>query len=337
MADEITYLEAITAGLAGALRDDARVFCIGEDIGHFGGAFGVTKGLLDEFGPERIIDTPISEEAFVGAAMGAAWMGERPIVELQFADFVACPFDQIVTVVAKTHWRSGIALPMVIRMPGGAGVRGGPYHSQSPEGWFVGEAGLKVVCPGTVADAYGLLRSAIEDDDPVIFFEPKRIYNGPFDGDPAKPAVGWDQHPMGEVPLDYYQVPIGKAAIARAGSAVTIVTYGTMVHVCAAAAADLGIDAEIVDVRTMVPLDIDTLAASVNKTGRCLIAHEATRFAGFGAELSASIQEACFWRLEAPIARVAGWDTPYPHAFEWEYFPGRARVRMALESLMKTA
>jgi len=190
--------------------------------------------------------------------------------------------------------------------------------------------------PSNPYDAKGLLIASIEDDDPVVFFEPKRIYNGPFDGEPNKPAVPWSTHPKGEVPDGYYTVPIGKAEIVRKGAQVTIVTYGTMVYVCEAAARSLGLDAEIIDVRTMVPLDVDTICASVRKTGRCLIAHEATRFSGFGAELSATIQEECFWDLEAPIGRVAGWDTPYPHAFEWEYFPGPQRVAAGLKAVMET-
>ena len=202
---------------------------------------------------------------------------------------------------------------------------------------FAHVAGLKVVMPSNPYDAKGLLIAAIEDDDPVIFFEPKRIYNGPFDGDPNKPAVPWSTHPKGEVPEGYYTVPLGKAEVVREGGDVTIVTYGTMVHVCEAAARGLGLDAEIIDVRTMVPLDTDTICGSVARTGRCVIVHEATRFAGFGAELSATIQEQCFWNLQAPILRVTGWDTPYPHAFEWEYFPGQARVARALKAVMEAA
>jgi 2-oxoisovalerate dehydrogenase E1 component beta subunit len=188
--------------------------------------------------------------------------------------------------------------------------------------------------PSNPYDAKGLLIAAIESEDPVIFFEPKRLYNGPFDGDPNKPASSWEGHPLGDVPQGYYSVPIGQAAVTRSGRALTVVTYGTMVHVCVAAAEQTGIDAEIIDIRSMMPLDLDTIAGSVEKTGRCLVAHEATRFAGFGAELSASIQERCFWSLEAPIMRVAGWDTPYPHAFEWEYFPGQQRVARALRELV---
>jgi 2-oxoisovalerate dehydrogenase E1 component beta subunit len=191
--------------------------------------------------------------------------------------------------------------------------------------------------PSNPYDAKGLLISAIEDEDPVIFFEPKRLYNGPFDGDPNKPAVAWSSHPKGEVPEGHYRVPIGVAEIVRPGNQVTIVTYGTMVHVCVAAAAAMNVDAEVIDIRTMTPLDLDTIWTSVKKTGRCVVAHEATRFAGFGAELLASIQEECFWHLEAPVQRVAGWDTPYPHAFEWEYFPGQARVKAALAATLESA
>src|SRR5437762_13116844 len=231
------YIEAIRAALRDALLEDERVFLIGEDIGHFGGAFGVTKGLWEEFGDERVIDTPISEEGFVGAAVGAAWMGDRPIVELQFADFLSCAFDPIVTVAAKTHWRSGIRLPLVIRAPFGGGVRGGPFHSQCPEGWFVGVAGLKVVCPGSVEDAYGLLRAAIDDDDPVLYFEHKGLY----------------RRLSGETAADDHRTPIGRGRIACAGSAATGVTYGAAVDL-ALRALD-GPDVEVLGLRTLWPLD----------------------------------------------------------------------------------
>ena len=221
-------------------------------------------------------------------------------------------------------------------MPCGGGIRGGQTHSQSPEALFAHVCGIKVVMPSNPYDAKGMLIAAIEDPDPVIFLEPKRLYNGPFDGDPNKPAVSWSAHPKGEVPEGHYTVPLGSAEVVRAGSAVTIVAYGTLVHVALATAEKLGIDAEVVDVRSIVPLDLATIAASVNKTGRCVIAHEATRFSGFGAELAASVQEECFWKLEAPIQRVAGWDTPYPLAFEWEYFPGQARLAAALETVMES-
>src|SRR5262245_63986313 len=231
------FIEAIRGALRDALLEDERVFLLGEDIGHFGGAFGVTKGLWEEFGDERVLDTPISEEGFVGAAIGAAWQGERPVVELQFADFVSCPFDAIVTVAAKTHWRSGIRLPLVIRAPSGGGVRGGPFHSQCPEGWFVGEPGLKVVCPGTVEDAYGLLRTAIEDDDPVLYFEHKALY----------------RRLRSEVPDSSYRTPLGKARVVREGSDATVVTYGAGVDLTTRAAN--GLDVEILDLRTVWPFD----------------------------------------------------------------------------------
>jgi 2-oxoisovalerate dehydrogenase E1 component beta subunit len=224
---------------------------------------------------------------------------------------------------------------VTIRTPCGGGIRGGQTHSQSPEGIFTHVSGIKVVMPSNPYDAKGLLITCIEDDDPVVFFEPKRLYNGPFDGDPAKPAVPWSAHPKGEVPEGYYSVPLGKADIVRSGTAVSIITYGTMVFVAAAAAAAMNIEAEIIDLRSLVPLDVDSICSSVRKTGRCIVAHEATRFSGFGAEIAAIIQEECFWDLEAPIQRVAGWDTPYPHAFEWEYFPGQARVAMALKAVME--
>jgi 2-oxoisovalerate dehydrogenase E1 component beta subunit len=220
-------------------------------------------------------------------------------------------------------------------MPCGGGIRGGQTHSQSPEALFAHICGVKVVMPSNPHDAKGLLIAAIEDPDPVIFLEPKRLYNGPFDGDPNTPAVSWSAHPKGVVPEGHYSVPLGSADIARPGAAVTIVAYGTLVHVALATAQQLGIDAEVIDLRSIMPLDVEALVTSVKKTGRCVIAHEATRFAGFGAELAAAIQEECFWHLEAPIERVAGWDTPYPLAFEWEYFPGQARLATALKAVME--
>jgi 2-oxoisovalerate dehydrogenase E1 component beta subunit len=273
-----------------------------------------------------------------GAAIGMGVNGLRPVAEVQFADYIYPGCDQIFSELARLRYRSAgeFWAPVTIRTPCGGGIRGGQTHSQSPEAIFTHVCGIKVVMPSNPYDAKGLLISAIEDDDPVVFFEPKRIYNGPFDGDPNKPALPWSTHAKGEVPEGYYTVPIGKAEIVRKGAQVTIVTYGTMVYVCEAAARSLGLDAEIIDVRSMVPLDVDTICSSVKKTGRCLIAHEATRFSGFGAELSATILEECFWNLEAPIQRIGGWDTPYPHAFEWEYFPGPARVAAGLEAVMET-
>lgn len=333
----MNMVQALNSAMDVMLARDPAVVVLGEDVGYFGGVFRVTEGLQKKYGSHRVLDTPIAEGGIVGAAIGMSVNGLRPVAEIQFADYIYPAYDQIVSELARLRYRSAsdFFAPVTIRTPCGGGIRGGQTHSQSPESIFAHVSGLKVVMPSNPYDAKGLLIAAIEDDDPVIFFEPKRVYNGPFDGDPYKPAVSWDSHPAGEVPEGHYRVPIGRAAIARAGSTLTIVTYGTMVHVCIAAAEELRIDAEVVDVRSMVPLDIDTIAASVSRTGRCLIAHEATRFGGFGAELSASIQERCFWELEAPIMRVAGWDTPYPHAFEWDYFPGKRRVMLALRELLE--
>lgn len=335
----MNMVQALNSAMRVMLARDPSVVLLGEDIGYFGGVFRVTDGLQRDFGAHRVIDTPIAEGGIIGAAIGMGVNGLRPVAEIQFADYIYPAYDQIVSELARLRYRSAadFSAPVTIRTPCGGGIRGGQTHSQSPEAIFAHVSGLKVVMPSNPYDAKGLLISSIEDDDPVIFFEPKRIYNGPFDGDPHKPAESWVGHPQAEVPEGYYSIPIGSASIVRPGQAVTLVTYGTMVHVCLAAANELGIDAEVVDVRSMVPLDLDTLASSVAKTGRCLIVHEATRFAGFGAELSASLQERCFWNLEAPIARVAGWDTPYPHAFEWEYFPGKLRVKRALRELMAIA
>jgi 2-oxoisovalerate dehydrogenase E1 component beta subunit len=317
---EITYLEAVRAALDDALREDDRVFLLGEDIGHFGGAFGVTGGLLDEHGAGRVLDTPISEEGFVGAAIGAAWMGERPIVELQFADFVTCPFDLIVTVAAKTHWRSGIELPLVIRMPSGGGVRGGPFHAGSPEGWFVGQPGLKVVCPGTVADAYGLLRAAIDDPDPVLFFEHKGLY----------------RRLRAEAPPAGHRVAIGEAAVVRPGADATVVTYGAGVTVATAAVEALGADVEIVDLRTLWPLDTVTVLDSVAKTSRVLVLQEAARSTGAAGHVLSLLARRAFEQLDAPPALHAPVDTPVPFAPELEdaYLPSPASTAAALEELL---
>jgi 2-oxoisovalerate dehydrogenase E1 component beta subunit len=335
----MNMVQALNSAMDVMLSRDPRVVVLGEDVGYFGGVFRVTDGLQRKYGAHRVLDTPLAEGGIVGAALGMSVNGLRPVAEIQFADYIYPAYDQIVSEVARLRYRSAAAFtaPLTIRTPCGGGIRGGQTHSQSPEGVFAHVSGIKTVMPSNPHDAKGMLIAAIEDDDPVIFFEPKRVYNGPFDGQPDTPAQSWVGHPLAEVPEGYYTVPLGQAAIVRSGGALTLVTYGTMVHVCAAAVETLGLDAEIVDIRSMMPLDIDTIAASVSKTGRCLIAHEATRFAGFGAELSASIQERCFWDLEAPIKRVAGWDTPYPHAFEWEYFPGKRRVMNALKQLMAEA
>lgn len=330
--------QAINSALDVMLGRDPRVVVLGEDVGYFGGVFRCTDGLQRKYGVQRVLDTPIAEGGIVATAIGMGVNGLKPVAEIQFADYIYPGFDQIVSELARLRYRtaSQFSASVTIRTPCGGGIRGGQTHSQSPEGIFTHVCGIKVVMPSTPYDAKGLLISSIEDDDPVVFFEPKRLYNGPFDGDPHKPTP-WTSHPRGEVPDGYYTVPISRAEIVRPGQEVTVLTYGTMVHVAAAAVRLAGVDAEIIDVRTLVPLDVDTLCTSVCKTGRCVIVHEATRFSGYGAELLATVQEECFWHLEAPIQRVTGWDTPYPHALEWEYFPGQERIAAALKTVMEDA
>jgi 2-oxoisovalerate dehydrogenase E1 component beta subunit len=336
---QMNMIQALNSAMDVMMARDTSVVTMGEDVGYFGGVFRVTEGLQRKYGPHRVLDSPISEGGIVATAIGMSINGLRPVAEIQFADYIYPAYDQIVSELARIRYRTGgeFNAPVTIRTPCGGGIRGGQTHSQSPEAVFAHVCGLKVVMPSNPYDAKGLLISSIEDDDPVIFFEPKRLYNGPFDGDPHKPAIGWNSHPKGDVPDGHYRVPIGSAEIVRPGKQVTVITYGTMVHVCIAAAESLGIDAEVIDIRTIVPLDEQTITTSVKKTGRCVVAHEATRFAGFGAEILSIVQEECFWHLEAPIARVAGWDTPYPHAFEWEYFPGQTRVAAALKATMEAA
>ncbi len=333
----MTMIQALNSAMDIMLGRDPEVVILGEDVGYFGGVFRVTEGLQRKYGEHRVIDAPIAEGGIVGAAIGMGVNGLRPVAEIQFADYIYPGFDQIVSELARLRYRTGgdFFAPVTIRTPCGGGIRGGQTHSQSPEGVFTHVCGIKVIMPSNPYDAKGLLISAIEDDDPVVFFEPKRIYNGPFDGDPDKPAVPWAQHPKGEVPEGYFTVPVGLAEVVREGDDLTVLCYGTMVHVCEAAAKLAEVDAEIIDIRTMVPLDVDTIRTSVEKTGRCIIAHEATRFSGFGAELSATVQEECFYSLQAPIERVTGWDTPYPHAFEWDYFPGQKRIAAAMVRVME--
>ena len=325
---KMNMIQAINSAMDTMLEKDPSVVIMGEDVGYFGGVFRCTEGLQKKYGESRVIDSPISEGGIIGTAIGIGLNGLRPVAEIQFADYIYPGLDQIISELARIRYRSGgdFFSPVTIRTPCGGGIRGGQTHSQSPEALFTHVTGIKTVMPSTPYDAKGLLISAIESNDPVIFFEPKRIYNGPFDGDPDKPSVGWQSHPGGEVPDGYYSIPIGKASLVEEGDDLTIITYGTMVHVSQAAVRKAGVSADVIDVRTLAPLDPATLTQSVEKTGRCLIAHEASRFCGYGAELAASIQKECFWHLEAPIGRVTGWDTPYPHAFEWEYFPGQQRV-----------
>lgn len=333
----MTMIEAIRNAHDLAMDRDKRVVVFGEDVGYFGGVFRCTAGLQKKYGSNRCFDAPINEGGIVGAGIGMAAYGLKPVVEIQFADYMYPAYDQIVSEAARLRHRSAgqFTCSMVIRMPTGGGIFGGQTHSQSPEALFTHVSGLKVVVPSNPRDAKGLLLAAIEDPDPVIFLEPKRLYNGPFDGHHDRPVVPWKKHDLGDVSEDYYTVPLGKAKIRREGAALTVLAYGTMVYVAQAAAEEAGIDAEIIDLRTLIPLDLETIEASVKKTGRCVIIHEATRTSGFGAELSALVQETCFYHLEAPIVRVTGWDTPYPHAQEWTYFPGPERIKRAFAQVLE--
>ena len=335
----MNMVEAIRSTLGYQLSKDDDVLIFGEDVGYFGGVFRCTDGLQQQFGLQRCFDTPISEGGIVGMAIGMAAHGLRPVVEIQFSDYIYPAFDQIASEAARLRYRSNgdFSAPLTIRTPVGGGIYGGETHSQSPEALFTHVSGLKSVIPSNPYDAKGLLNTAIETNDPVMFFEPKRLYNGPFDGDPDKPALSWETEALGEVPDEEYRIPLGSARVLQPGNDVTVLAYGTMVWVARAAARQRGIDAEIIDLRSLVPLDIDTITASVARTGRCIVVHEATRTGGFGAELAAQVQERCFYSLEAPVARVTGWDTPYPHALEWHYFPGQERVGIALEQALEAA
>ncbi len=312
-------IQAVNDALRLEMRRDPSVVVMGEDVGRFGGVFRATQGLQEEFGQDRVIDTPLAEGGIIGTAVGMALNGLKPVPEIQFADFIFPALDQIVSEAAKYRYRSGgqWSCPMVIRTPYGGGIRGGHYHSQSPETHFIHTAGLKVVVPATPYDAKGLLISAIRDEDPVLFFEPKRVYRA------AK----------GEVPEGEYTVPIGEAKVTRPGTQVTVVAWGAMWHEAAEAARQAeghGIDCEVLDLRSLQPLDLDALEASVRKTGRAVVVHEAPRTCGFGAELSALIQERCFLHLEAPVARVTGFDTPFPYTLENEYLPRAPRILQAI-------
>jgi 2-oxoisovalerate dehydrogenase E1 component beta subunit len=333
----MNMIQAINSALDVMLERDPDVLIYGEDVGYFGGVFRATEGLQKKYGRTRCFDSPIAEGGIVATAVGMGAYGLRPVIEIQFADYIYPGYDQLVSEAARLRYRSDgdFTAPITLRTPYGGGIFGGQTHSQSPEALFTHVAGLKTVIPSNPYDAKGLLISAIEDDDPVIFFEPKRLYNGPFDGYPDRPVQPWSKHARSDVPDGHYRVPLGKAEIVRPGSDLTVLAYGTMVHVALAGAEQAGLDAEVIDIRTLLPVDIETIAASVKRTGRCVIVHEATRTSGYGAELSALVQEHCFYSLEAPIQRVTGWDTPYPHAFEWEYFPGPARIAKAMRKAME--
>lgn len=333
----MNMIQAINSAMDVMMDRDGDIVVMGEDVGYFGGVFRATAGLQAKYGKTRVFDTPITEIGIIGVAIGMGAYGLRPVPEIQFADYIYPALDQLVSEAARLRYRSAgeFTAPITVRSPYGGGIFGGQTHSQSPEGIFTHVSGIKTVIPSTPYDAKGLLIAAIEDNDPVLFLEPKRIYNGPFNGHWDRPASNWSTHPAGEVPTGYYRVDLGKATIVRPGNDLTILAYGTMVHVVMASVEEAGVDAEVIDLRTLVPLDIETIEASVKKTGRCMIVHEATRTGGFGAELSALVQERCFHHLEAPIERVTGFDTPYPHSLEWAYFPGPVRIGQALAKIMK--
>lgn len=333
----MTMIEAVRSAMDVSMGRDDHVVVFGEDVGYFGGVFRCTQGLQAKYGKTRCFDTPINESGILGTAIGMAAYGLKPCIEIQFADYMYPAYDQITQEAARIRYRSNgdFTCPIVVRMPTGGGIFGGQTHSQSPEALFTHVCGLKVIVPSNPFDAKGLLIAAIEDPDPVMFLEPKRLYNGPFDGHHEKPVTPWSKHELGEVPDGHYTIPIGKAEVRRQGEAVTVVAYGTMVHVALAAAEETGIDAEVIDLRSLLPLDLDTIVQSVRKTGRCVVVHEATLTSGFGGEVVSLVQEQCFYHLEAPVVRVTGWDTPYPHAQEWDYFPGPARVGRALKEVME--
>jgi pyruvate/2-oxoglutarate/acetoin dehydrogenase E1 component len=293
---EMTYLEAISDGLREEMRRDESVFCLGEDIGAFGGAFKVTDGFIEEFGADRVLDMPLAENLIVGAATGAAIEGMKPVIEMQFADFISCGFDQLVNVAAKMHYRQGVAVPIVVRLPSGGGFSGGAFHSQNPEAWFVHTPGLKVVAPATAADAKGLLVSAIRDPNPVCYLEHKGLY----------------RHIKGEVPEGEHTVPLGEARVARQGDELSVIAYGSAVHLATQAAEQLEEDIEVLDLRTLSPLDTDAILASARRTGKVLVAHEATQSCGVGGEVAALISEHAFEDLDAPVRRLTTPDVPIP-------------------------
>ena len=320
---EMNLCQAVNDALRLEMRRDARVVVLGEDVGAFGGVFRTTVGLQEEFGPDRCIDTPLAESGIVWTAIGMALYGLRPVPEIQFGDYVYPAFDQIVNELAKLRYRSGgeYPAPVVVRMPIGGGIKGGHYHSQSPEALFTHVPGLKVVCPSNPVDAKGLLASAIRGEDPVIFMEPKRHY----------------RLPKAEVPAGELVIPIGEAKVVRPGAQVTVLAWSAMVLTAleaAAKGAERGYDLEVIDLRTLVPFDEQTILASVEKTGRVVIVHEAPRTSGFGAELAATIAEKAMLKLQAPILRVTGFDTPFPYTLEHEYLPDADRILDAVEKLV---
>lgn len=319
---QLNMVQAIGDALRVEMRRNSKVVVLGEDVGKVGGVFRVTQGLHEEFGDDRVIDTPLSELGIIGCAVGMAMYGLLPVPEIQFADFIWPAYDQIVNELSKLRYRSGndYQAKLVIRMPVGGGIRGGHYHSQHPEAQFIPIPGLKVVCPSNPRDAKGLLLSSLRDPDPVLFFEPKRIYRAT----------------KGEVPEGEFEVPLGLAAVGRVGSDVTVLAYGAMLYEAldaAAKAAEQGVSCEVIDLRTLWPVDIDTIVASVKKTGRVVVVHEAPRTNGLGAELITLINEKAFYHLQAPPCRVTGFDTPFPYSLEMEYLPLSHRI---LPAILKT-
>jgi pyruvate/2-oxoglutarate/acetoin dehydrogenase E1 component len=317
---EMTYLRAISDGLREEMRRDETVFCLGEDIGAFGGAFKVTDGFMDEFGADRVLDTPLAENMIVGASIGAAIEGMKPVCEMQFADFISCGFDQLVNVAGKLHYRQGVSVPMVVRLPSGGGFSGGPFHSQNPEAWFMQAPGLKIVAPATAADAKGLLVSAIRDPNPVCFLEHKGLY----------------RHVKGEVPEGEHSVPLGEAEIAREGSELTVIAYGSSVPLAVQAAEELDEDIEVLDLRSLNPLDREAILASTEKTGKVLIAHEATRSCGVGAEVASLISEEAFESLDAPVRRLTAPNVPIPFSppLEQTVLPQLDDMKEAMRELL---
>jgi pyruvate dehydrogenase E1 component beta subunit len=320
----MNIIQAVNSALACEMRRDDRVVVLGEDVGKFGGVFRATQGLLEEFGPDRVFDTPLAEGGIVGTAIGMALYGLRPVPEIQFADFIYPAFDQIVNEAAKMRYRSGgqYHCPLVIRTPFGGGIKGGHYHSQSPEAYFTHTPGLKVVVPSSPYDAKGLLIASVRDEDPVIFMEPKRVYRAA----------------RGEVPEDEYLVELGKAKIVLEGRDLSIITYGAMLHTVMQTAeraqTEDGLALEVIDLRTLLPFDVETILDSVRKTGRAIVVNEAPRTGGFAAELSATIHEKALLHLEAPVLRVTGFDTPFPYTLEHEYMPGEKRILAAVRETM---
>jgi pyruvate/2-oxoglutarate/acetoin dehydrogenase E1 component len=321
----ITYLDAISQAIREEMRRDEAVFLLGEDVGTYGGAFKVSAGFLEEFGPERVIDTPMSEAAIIGSAVGAALMGMRPIAEMQYIDFITCGFDQIINMASKMYWRVGMPVPMVIRGPSGGGTKGGPFHSASPEAWFFHTPGIKVVVPSTTYDAKGLLKSAIRDNNPVLFLEHKLLYRQP--------------ELRAELPADDYTVPLGKAIVRREGDDMTVLTYGAMVYQCLKAATVLeeedDLEVEVVDLRSLTPLDRETIMESVKHTNKVLIVHEDALTGGIGAELAAILAEELFEYLDGPITRVAAPDAPFPYAppLEAAFLPNAEKILSAARKL----